>query len=123
MGRRRLVKPAQAPADKFINGVWADDCVVQLGVWDGMYSVVQATVFPVGGTRSLSVCIVGGGGRSVLSWRGALICCRGRGAAGYWPALVEATARGWWRWSCPGLPCRWWCRRHSVGGQIRLLPR
>ena len=29
-------QPAQAPADKFITGVWTDDCVVQLGVWDGM---------------------------------------------------------------------------------------
>ena len=32
----RLAKLAQAPADKFINGAWMDDCVVLWGVWVGI---------------------------------------------------------------------------------------
>ena len=50
MGRRRLVKPAQAPADKFINGVWVDYRVVQGGVWVGMSLGTHSTRFPVGGS-------------------------------------------------------------------------
>ena len=67
--------------------------------------MTQPPEFTVVGNGCLTLCVIDGGGRYVLSRSEDLICCRGREAVGYFPPLEFSVLGGriWgpWDWG-PG---------------------